>query len=160
MPDKFEREIEDILNKLDRFPSQRPTDRARSAVTRRISGFQRGVAARLSRISISQIMLTGIVLLFLVGLLTFDQIWRAALPAGIYLAIHLAEGEVLTPMLLAKRFVLNQILVILSIVFWYWMWGIPGALLAVPMLAILKIVCDRIGPLMALGHFLGGAPRT
>jgi hypothetical protein len=40
------------------------------------------------------------------------------------------------------------------------MWGIAGALLAVPMLAILKIVCDRIGPLMALGHFLGGAPRS
>jgi hypothetical protein len=66
MPDKFEREIEDILNKLDRFPRQRPTDRARSAVTRRISAFQRRVAARVSRISVSQIMLTGIVLI-LVG---------------------------------------------------------------------------------------------
>jgi predicted PurR-regulated permease PerM len=104
--------------------------------------------------------LTGVVLLFLVGLLTFDQIWRAALPAGIYLVIHLTEGEILTPMLLAKRFVLNPVLVILSLVFWYWMWGIPGALLAVPMLAILKIVCDRIGPLMPLGHFLGGSPKS
>ena len=104
--------------------------------------------------------LAGIVLLLLVGLLTFDPIWRALLPAGIYLLIHIAEGEIFTPSLMARRFVLNPVLVIMSLVFWYWMWGIAGALLAVPMLAILKIVCDRIGPLMALGHFLGGAPRT
>jgi len=104
--------------------------------------------------------LTGIVLLLLVGLLTFDPLWRALLPAGIYLLIHIAEGEIFTPSLMARRFVLNPVLVIGSLIFWYWMWGIAGALLAVPMLAILKIVCDRIGPLMALGHFLGGAPRT
>jgi predicted PurR-regulated permease PerM len=104
--------------------------------------------------------LTGVTLLFLVGLMTFDGVGHALLPAGIYLLIHLVEGEALTPMLLARRFVLNPVLVIVSLVFWYWMWGIAGALLAVPMLAILKIVCDRVRPLMALGHFLGGLPRT
>jgi predicted PurR-regulated permease PerM len=41
-------------------------------------------------------------------------------------------------------------------VFWYWMWGTPGAILAVPMLAITKIICDRIKPLAAIGHFLEG----
>jgi predicted PurR-regulated permease PerM len=104
--------------------------------------------------------LTGIVLLLLVGLLTFDQIGQAVLPAGIYLVIHIVEGEAVTPMLMARRFVLNPVLVIMSLIFWYWMWGIAGALLAVPMLAILKIVCDRITPLMALGHFLGVAPKS
>jgi len=104
--------------------------------------------------------LTGVTLLFLVGLMTFDGVGHALLPAGIYLLIHLIEGEALTPMLLARRFVLNPVLVMVSLVFWYWMWGIAGALLAVPMLAILKIVCDRVRPLMALGHFLGGLPRT
>ncbi len=104
--------------------------------------------------------LTGITGLFLVGLMTFDGIWHALLPAGIYLLIHIVEGEALTPMLLARRFILNPVLVMMSLVFWYWMWGIAGALLAVPMLAILKIVCDRVRPLMALGHFLGGLPRT
>jgi predicted PurR-regulated permease PerM len=104
--------------------------------------------------------LTGVTVLFLVGLMTFDGVWHALLPAGIYLLIHLVEGEALTPMLLARRFVLNPVLVMVSLVFWYWMWGIAGALLAVPMLAILKIVCDRVRPLMALGHFLGGLPRA
>ncbi|HZT19719.1 MAG TPA: AI-2E family transporter [Dongiaceae bacterium] len=103
--------------------------------------------------------LCGIVLLFMIGLLTFDQLWRAALPAGIYLLIHVMEGELITPMLLARRFVLNPVLVVLSLIFWFWMWGIAGALVSVPMLAILKIVCDRVRPLMAIGHFLGGAAR-
>ena len=82
------------------------------------------------------------------------------LPAGIYLVIHFVEGEVVTPMLLARRFILNPVLVIVSLVFWYWVWGVAGALLAVPMLATLKIVCDRIRPLMALGHFLGAGARS
>jgi predicted PurR-regulated permease PerM len=100
--------------------------------------------------------LTGIVLFFLVGMLSFDSAWQAVLLAAIYLVIHLIEGEGVTPMILARRFTLNPVLVVGSLVFWHWMWGIPGAFLAVPMLAIAKIVCDRIGPLMAVGHFLGG----
>ncbi|MGE0723792.1 MAG: AI-2E family transporter [Alphaproteobacteria bacterium] len=99
-------------------------------------------------------------ILLLVGLLSFPTFLQGLVPAGVYLAIHLIEGEILTPMVLARRFVLNPVLVILSLVFWFWMWGVAGALLAVPMLAIAKIVFDRIEPLMALGHFLGGEPRT
>jgi predicted PurR-regulated permease PerM len=78
------------------------------------------------------------------------------LPPALYFAIHLVEGETLTPMLVARRFTLNPVLVILSLVFWFWMWGVPGAILAVPMLAILKIVSDRVRPLKALGHVLAG----
>jgi predicted PurR-regulated permease PerM len=104
--------------------------------------------------------LANLAILVLAGLLTFDTVWQALLPAGIYLAIHLIEGESITPMLLARRFTLNPVLVILSLIFWYWMWGVAGALLAVPMLATFKIVADRIRPLMALGHFLGVEPRV
>jgi predicted PurR-regulated permease PerM len=59
-------------------------------------------------------------------------------------------------MLLARRFTLNPVLVIISLVFWFWMWGIAGAILAVPMLAITKISCDRLQSLAAFGHFLEG----
>jgi predicted PurR-regulated permease PerM len=103
--------------------------------------------------------LSGVAILFLAGLLTFDTIWQALLPAVSYLVIHLTEGAV-TPVLLARRFELNPVLVIISLVFWYWMWGIPGALLAVPLLASFKIICDRIRPLMALGHFVGGESHS
>jgi predicted PurR-regulated permease PerM len=103
--------------------------------------------------------LCGAAILLLAGLLTFDPLWQAALPAGIYLLVHTIE-ETITPLMLARRFILNPVLVIISLVFWYWMWGIAGALLAVPLLATVKIVCDRIKPLMALGHFLGAEARV
>ena len=59
-------------------------------------------------------------------------------------------------MLLARRSTLNPFLVVLLLVFWFWMWGVPGAILAVPMLAITKIICDRLQSLTAFGHFLEG----
>jgi len=100
--------------------------------------------------------MAGVVTFLLVGLLSIDSLWVAFLPAGLYLLIHLVEGETVTPMLLARRFTINPVLVILSLVFWYWMWGVPGAILSTPMLAITKIISDRIRPLMALGHFMEG----
>jgi predicted PurR-regulated permease PerM len=98
----------------------------------------------------------GVGLFLLAGLLTMDGLWQALLPAGIYFAIHLIEGEAVTPMLLARRFTLNPVIVVISLVFWFWMWGVPGAVLAVPMVAIAKIICDGVKPLTALGHFLEG----
>lgn len=100
--------------------------------------------------------MTGVVVFLLAGLLSIDALWAAFLPAGLYLLIHLVEGETVTPMLLARRFTINPVLVILSLIFWYWMWGVPGAVLSTPMLAITKIISDRIRPLMAFGHFMEG----
>lgn len=100
--------------------------------------------------------LAGVAVFILAGLLTIDGLWEALLPSGIYLAIHIVEGEVVTPMLLARRFTLNPVVVVISLVFWFWMWGVPGAVLAVPMVAIAKIICDGVKPLAALGHFLEG----
>jgi len=88
--------------------------------------------------------------------LTHDTLWQSLLPAGLYFAFHLIEGETVTPMLLARRFTLNPVLVIISLVFWFWMWGIPGMILSMPMLAITRIICDRLQPLAAFGHFLEG----
>jgi predicted PurR-regulated permease PerM len=98
----------------------------------------------------------GVVIFLLVGLISIDTLWLAVLPAGLYLGIHMIEGETVTPMLLARRFTINPVLVIVSLVFWYWMWGVPGAILSTPMLAITKIVCDRIQSLTSFGHFIEG----
>jgi predicted PurR-regulated permease PerM len=80
------------------------------------------------------------------GFLAIDSSWLSILPAGLYLLVHILEGEMITPMLLARRFTLNPVLVIISVIFWFWMWGVPGAILAVPMLAITKIICDGVKP--------------
>jgi predicted PurR-regulated permease PerM len=97
---------------------------------------------------------TGVAIFVFAGLLSIEGTLAAFLPAGAYLLIHLIEGEIVTPMLLARRFTLNPVLVILSLIFWFWAWGVAGAILAVPMLAIFKIVCDGIKPLNPIGHFL------
>lgn len=99
--------------------------------------------------------IAGVVIFFVVGVLSLEWPWFALMPAGVYLLIHIAEGETITPMLLAKRFTLNPVLVIISLFFWHMLWGIPGALLAVPLLAMLKIVADRVEPLKPIGHIIG-----
>ena len=98
----------------------------------------------------------GSILFLAVGLISKGPAWAALLPAALYFGIHVIEGEIVTPMLLASRFTINPVAVILSLIFWYWMWGVPGAILAVPVLAIIKIVCDRLRPLRAFGHLLEG----
>jgi predicted PurR-regulated permease PerM len=102
---------------------------------------------------------TGIVVYFFVGLFTYPSVLHALIPPAIYFAIHLAEGETITPMLLAKRFTLNPVLVMASLLFWDWLWGIPGAFLSVPLLAVFKIVCDHVEGLAAVGHLMGGTPK-
>ncbi len=102
--------------------------------------------------------LTGMVLFFFVGLFSFSSALWALAPAGVYLLIHITEGETVTPLLLARRFTLNPLLVIVALMFWDWLWGVPGALLAVPLLAVSKILCDNIEVLTPIGHLLGAEP--
>jgi len=100
--------------------------------------------------------ISAAVIFLFAGSLTIASTWQALLPAALYGAIHVIEGETVTPFLLAKRFTLNPVLVVLSLVFWFWLWGVPGAILSAPILATTKIVCDRVRPLAAFGHILAG----
>ena len=102
--------------------------------------------------------LTGVVIFFFVALFSFSSVVWALAPAGVYLLIHIMEGETITPMLLARRFTLNPLLVIVALMFWDWLWGVAGALLAVPLLAVFKILCDNIEVLTPVGHLLGAEP--
>jgi predicted PurR-regulated permease PerM len=97
----------------------------------------------------------GVITFFVAGLVMLDPLWMAFVPAGLYILIHVAEGETVTPMLLAHRFTVNPVLIMIGVFFWYWMWGVVGAILATPLLAITKIVCDRIEPLQPVAHFIG-----
>jgi predicted PurR-regulated permease PerM len=98
--------------------------------------------------------LVGIGIFLVAGIITLDGPWVALMPAGLYLIIHIAEGETITPMLLANRFRLNPVLVIVSLLFWHAMWGIPGALLAVPLLAMFKILSDHVQALKPVAHII------
>jgi predicted PurR-regulated permease PerM len=91
----------------------------------------------------------------IVSILTFDDLGRALVAPALYFAINFVEGSLVTPTVLGRRLTLNPVVVFVGIVFWGWLWGIPGALLAVPLLAVFKIFCDHIEPLSPLGEFLG-----
>ena len=99
--------------------------------------------------------LAATIVLTVAGLTTFDEIPRALLIPGSFLAINLLQANVVTPMLLGHRLTLNPVAIFVGLAFFFWIWGVPGAFLAVPLLASLKIFCDHIESLAAIGEFLG-----
>jgi predicted PurR-regulated permease PerM len=97
----------------------------------------------------------GIVLLAAVGLLTFDtSLWRALLPPGWYLLLHLLESNLITPVLLGRRFTLNPVVIFVSLIFWTWLWGVPGALLSLPILVSIKVISDHVPALSPVSEVL------
>jgi predicted PurR-regulated permease PerM len=96
----------------------------------------------------------GIILLAIVGFLTFDTFWKAVLPVAWYFAFHLSEANIITPVLLGRRFTLNPVCIFVSLIFWMWLWGVPGALLSVPILVSIKVVCDRIPAMSQVSELL------
>lgn len=99
----------------------------------------------------------GVVALSMAGLTTFESMGHAFLPPIIYLIVHNLEANLFTPMILGKRLTLSPVVIFVSLMFWIWLWGIPGGLLAVPMLMILRILCDHIKPLGPIAELLGGS---
>ncbi len=85
------------------------------------------------------------VLLALGGLMTFDAVGFALLPALLFIGVHTVEANLVTPMVLGKRLTINPLLILVSLSFWGWVWGTPGALLAVPLLLILQTVLQSTG---------------
>ncbi len=96
----------------------------------------------------------GMIAVALAGLISFDTVSQGLAPAGIYLACHLIEANLITPYALGRRFTLNPVVIFIFLIFCIWLWGIIGAFLAGPILVTLKVICDRINTLSPLGEFL------
>ena len=90
-----------------------------------------------------------------VAFLQFGTIAMAAFVAAIALAITSLEGFLLTPWLTSRAASMNAVAIFVGLLFWSWLWGVWGTLLAVPMLMVLKAVCDRIEDLKPVGELLG-----
>jgi predicted PurR-regulated permease PerM len=93
--------------------------------------------------------------LSIVGFLQFGTIGMTAAVAGVSLLITTLEGMLLTPMVIGRASSMNQIAVFAGLLFWSWVWGIWGMLLAVPMMMVVKVICDHVEPLQPAGHLLG-----
>ena len=84
-------------------------------------------------------------LLALGGLMTFADPWAALMPPALFIGLHLVEANVLTPLIVGRKLTINPLLILVSLSFWAWVWGTTGALLAVPLLIILKTVFSAAG---------------
>jgi predicted PurR-regulated permease PerM len=90
----------------------------------------------------------------MIGLISYNGA-RMFMPAGVFLILNVLEAYVFTPMILGRRLTLNPVVLFVGLTFWGWMWGVVGAILAVPIMAVFKIFCDHIEPLAPIGEFLG-----
>ncbi|MFL5447107.1 MAG: AI-2E family transporter [Gemmatimonadales bacterium] len=96
-----------------------------------------------------------VVLLTLAGLVTFEQVGHALLVPLAYLGVNVLQSQLLSPLILGRRLTLNPVAIFVGLVFWWWIWGVPGAFIAVPLIATFKIFCDHIEALAPIGEFLG-----
>jgi len=98
--------------------------------------------------------LTGIICMTIGAVLSFNSLGYALIFPGVYLAFGTLEGSFITPWVMGRSLSLNPVIILLSLMFWGWLWGIVGVILAVPILAAFKIFCAQVKPMEPLAEFL------
>src|SRR6266403_293062 len=98
--------------------------------------------------------LTGIICMTVGATLSFDSLGYALVFPALYLAFGTLEGSFITPWIMGRSLTLNPVIILLSLTFWGWMWGIVGIILAVPILSAFKIFCGHVKPMEPLAEFL------
>ena len=105
----------------------------------------------------------GLIILTVVAILTFDGVGDAMLVPAVFSVLVILEGQILTPYILGRNLTLHPVMVFLAMLLWGWLWGVVGALMAVPILMTFRIACNHVPSLALLGEFLSGtraeAPR-
>lgn len=96
-----------------------------------------------------------VIVIGIAALATFDNTGQALLMPSIFLGLHLIEANLVKPYVLGRRLPINQTALFIGIMFWWYLWGTAGAILAVPILVTLKVVCDHVETLRPLSTFLG-----
>jgi predicted PurR-regulated permease PerM len=118
------------------------------------AGFWGVVAGVLNFIPYAGALITA-VLIGAAAFLAFDGVQIPLIVVGGFFLIHLISGNIVTPAVLGRKLPLNTVALFVCLLFWGWVWGIPGAILAVPLTVVLKVVCDhvdRLRPVALLLH--------
>ncbi len=92
------------------------------------------------------------------ALVVYPTLGSALIAPAIYLGLTTLEGNFLTPMIVGRRLELNIVAVFLTVTVWGWLWGLLGALMAVPILVVVKVLCDNFESMHDFGQFLSGRP--
>ncbi|MER8846615.1 AI-2E family transporter [Mesorhizobium australicum] len=95
-----------------------------------------------------------LVLVTVIALITFDTIAYALLAPAFLVLCDIIEGQFVTPMVVGRRLEINAVAIFIAIAFWSWLWGFVGALMAVPLLVVVKVFCDHFESLSHVGNFL------
>jgi predicted PurR-regulated permease PerM len=102
----------------------------------------------------------GITTVGFASALSFDEPLRIILAPSVYFLFSVLEGNFLMPMAVGRSLALNPVVIFIWLIFWGWVWGIVGVVLAVPLLAILKIICDHFTSLSTVSEFLVKESKT
>jgi predicted PurR-regulated permease PerM len=101
----------------------------------------------------------GAVITGLVALVALPDLSSAIAVPLVYLAINTIEGQVVTPIVVGRRLELNTVAVFAGVMFWGWVWGLAGVLIAVPLLVAIKRVCDHLPTWASIGELLAAGSR-
>jgi predicted PurR-regulated permease PerM len=96
-----------------------------------------------------------VAMLAVIAFATFDDLGKILAVPGSYLIITTLQNNVVSPIAYGQHLKLNPVAVLIGVILWWFLWGIPGAFLAVPIIATIKIISDHVETLKPVGEFLG-----
>lgn len=98
--------------------------------------------------------LATILIVSVISIVSFDSMSYAMLAPAFVVFCQVLEGQILTPLIVGRRLELNAVAIFIAVAFWSWLWGFIGALIAVPLLVVVKVFCDHFEGLQYFGNFL------
>ncbi|RUX21742.1 AI-2E family transporter [Mesorhizobium sp. M2A.F.Ca.ET.042.01.1.1] len=104
--------------------------------------------------------LMTVLIVAVIALISFDTIAYALLAPAFVVLCDIIEGQFVTPMVVGRRLEINAVAIFIAIAFWSWLWGFVGALMAVPLLVVIKVFCDHFESLSPFGNFLAAQQAT
>ena len=93
---------------------------------------------------------------FVIALVSLNGFFTPLLVAASYVALTSIEGQLITPTLVSRKLEMNTVVVFLAVALWAWLWSVVGMIVAVPLLVVMRVLCDHLPGLERLGNFLGG----
>ncbi|PWJ80900.1 putative PurR-regulated permease PerM [Pseudaminobacter salicylatoxidans] len=98
--------------------------------------------------------LATITLVTIISVISFSSLSYALLAPLFILCCNIIEGQLVTPLTVGRRLEINAVAIFVAVAFWSWLWGFIGALIAVPLLVVIKVFCDHFDSLRHVGNFL------